>query len=440
MDNLHLLNQATSLHVLVLGTAGVAKREYMESVRDITLDENLKPYGKASSKADQFLILKDIEKELELEKGGYAQYGAYLSKTAQEEQQSDWSAICEKILDGIDSVQPTHTFLLTHAVYFRKKEFRSIIDLNLIRRFRPTVVLTLIDDAYDVSDRISRREQMAGTGSACSFAEAIEWRTVETMIGDLISRNIYLPDGILKGISSDHSTAFKELENRVARATGRIIKNFVVARKHNPRMVYRLLFERWREIVYASYPISSTRPKDAAIQEINDFRSRLHGDFTVFDPVTIDEFPVATIDAKQYVKRWPIESTAAQSTGVGNTPLQSFKDLGDDITYNFQARDFRLVNQSDCLVAYRPFYGGRETPASGVDREMIQALNGDKPIFVVHNPKVDGELTADRTKFKPIQDATSVKPTTEEIVGEVMKTQDEKKKVWNLRKLDSTWE
>ncbi len=430
------------MRVLVLGTAGVSKREYMESVRELALDENLKPYGRASSsaRAEQFLSLKDIEKELETEKGGYAQYGAYLGRTAQEEQQSDWSNVCGKILDALEKVRPTHTFLLTHAVYFRKKEFRSIIDLNLIRRFRPTVILTLIDDAYDVVDRISQRERIAGTGSVCSFAEAMEWRTVETMLGDLISRNLYLPDDMLKGISSDRSASFEELRSRIARATGPKISNFVVARKHNPRMVYRFLFERWREVVYASYPITSTRPDEEAIKEINSFRSSLHSEFTVFDPVTIDEFPISTVKEVESVKRWPMDDPKGQSVGVGNMTLESFKDLGDDIIFNFQARDFRLVHQSDCLVAYRPFYRGRPTPASGVDREMIQALDGGKPIFVVHDPVVDGELTADRTKFKPIQDATSIKPNTKEIIAEVMKTQEEKKKIWNQRGLDATWE
>jgi hypothetical protein len=236
----------------VFGTAGVAKREYMESVRDLACEKGIELGGKSSPKAEKLLMLRDVDKILEDAKGGYAQYGVYLGKTDQEEQEEEWSSVCGKVLDDVEAKDPTHAFLLVHGVYFRNKMFRSIIDLNLIRRFRPDIILILIEDAHDVVARINRKEKSEGTGSKCSFAEAIEWRTVETMVGDLLSRNLFLPEKTKNQLFGEKPSNGLEVAVRKFQTfIGPRIPSFVVARKHPPEMGYTLLFERWRLVVYA---------------------------------------------------------------------------------------------------------------------------------------------------------------------------------------------
>jgi adenylate kinase len=412
----------------------------MESVLTIACDENVKPGGKESKLAPQFLTLRDVDKEVEIGKGGYAQYGVYLSQTDQDEQEEEWSKVCGRIINEIESLDPKNAFLLAHGVYFRNKAFRSIIDLDLIRKFRPTIILTLIDDAYDVVARITKKEQAEGTGSSCSFAEAIEWRTVETMLADLISRNLFLPKEFTNYVfGKNPRPEFEELANRLETVTGERIPNFVVARKHPPNTAYRLLFERWRLVTYASYPISSTRQDDKAVEQINAFRSELQANLTMYDPVTIDEYPITRADPP-VIKRWPIDVVISNPNGIAQMSYDKFKELDQDILTNIESRDFRLVDQSDCLVAYRPFYGARESPAGGVDREMSQSLNGGKPIFVVHDEKVDGKLTASRLLFKPMGKATAVKPTTKELLQQVMGMQQTKTERWKREGIASTWE
>ncbi len=67
--------------MLVLGTAGVAKREFMQSVQDIACDKGVQPGGRSSPLAERFLMVRDVDKMVEDEKGGYAQYGVYLGST-----------------------------------------------------------------------------------------------------------------------------------------------------------------------------------------------------------------------------------------------------------------------------------------------------------------------------------------------------------------------
>jgi adenylate kinase len=399
------------LRAVILGIAGIAKREYIDRVRTIACDKNVFPGGAASPRADNFLLVRDVDKELENRKGGYAQYGAYLGRTNQDEQQKFWAEVCNEVIGEINKRNPTHAFLLVHAVYFRNKMYRSMINLNLLREFKPTVIVTLIEDSYDVTKRIEDKERTEGTGSRCTFAEALSWRTVETMFGDLLSRNI----------------------------SDRNIEHFVVARKHAPEMVYRLLFERYFLRVYAAFPISATRHQNKAVSEINAFRKRLCDEFTVFDPVTIDEYPV-TRTTPPKVKRWPMENIQLTVDGIRKMRVGDFTKLKADILRIIEARDFTLVNQSDCVVAFRPYYGGREDPSKGVDREMLEAHRAGKPVFVVHDDEKDGELTAERKMFEPIADATAIKPNLEELLDQIKKMAAEKKRKWTEDGKSSTFE
>ncbi len=426
--------------MLVLGTAGVAKREFMQSVQDIACDKGVQPGGRSSPLAERFLMVRDVDKMVEDEKGGYAQYGVYLGSTNQQEQEELWSAVCTKVLEEIEEKDPRHAFLLAHGVYFRNKMFRSIVDLNLIRRFRPGIILVLIDDAHDVVARIAKKEKSEGTGSKCTFAEAIEWRTVETMLGDLLSRNLFLPQSALDKIFSERSTeSVQQAIGRFQNFVGDRVPCFVVARKHPPQMVYSLLFERWRLVVYASYPISSTRFIKSAVNEINRFRAKLTAEFTVFDPVTIDEYPI-TRKRPVAIKRWSMPGLKTNVNGIKSMTVKKFKSLETDVLRVIEARDFRMVDQSDCLVAYRPYYGARSAPASGVDREMLQSLGSGKPIFAVHDEGVDGELTPARMLFKPIARASAIRPTTQEIMVQVRQMQEEKKRKWQEKSFEPTWE
>jgi adenylate kinase len=400
------------LRALILGIAGIAKREYIDRVRTIACDQHVVPGGTKSPLADKFLLVRDIDQELQSRKGGYAHYGAYLGKTNQDEQQGFWAEVCNEVIQEINKNNPTHAFLLVHAVYFRNKMYRSMINLNLLKEFKPSVVLTLIEDSYDVCKRIENKERIESTGSRCTFAEALSWRTVETMLGELLSRNIY-PD--------------------------RRLEHLVVARKHPPEMVYKLLFERHLLRVYTAFPISATRHRTKAVSEINAFRKQVRDEFTVFDPVTIDEYPV-TRTSPLRIKRWPMEDLGSPVDGIHQMRVSHFTKLKADVLRIIEARDFALVNQSDCVVAYRPYYGGRDDPSKGVDREMLEAHRADKPVFVVHDEELDDELTPERKMFEPIADATAIKPNLKELLTQVRKMADQKKEHWIKESLPSTFE
>ena len=60
-----------------------------------------------------------------------------------------------------------------------------------------------------------------------------------------------------------------------------------------------------------------------------------------------------------------------------------------------------MVHQSEGVVGYRPFWGGRGDPAGGVDQELKWALSLHKGAMVYH-PDEDGDP---KLMFTGIEDA-----------------------------------
>jgi hypothetical protein len=378
------------MRVLIFGTAGMKKEEFMGKVVDVAYLRNFVD-GRANPESKGYATVNHLDGNIKKELGGFPKYTAYLDNPNPRGQQEIWNKCCHAVLEEIKHEKPKHAFLLVHGTYYRNKRYFSRLNWNLLREFKPSFIVTLIDDAFDVHRRIAQVESEHETRSECSFSEAIEWRTVEIMIGDILSGNLF----------------------------ERVIPHFVLAIKHSPETLYRLLFERWRIALYTAFPIGDTRSDDGAIAEINQFREKMHKHFTVFDPVTIDEYPLIG----NRVKRWPLEGVDAQP----NVKVREIKAIERSILENIEGRDFRYVNQAEGLVAYRPFWGKRQSPSRGVDREMIQALDQNKPIYVIHDPNVDGTLTRRQKLFQPIAKAQAIKSSLDEIIDELLKWQEQRK-------------
>ena len=180
--------------------------------------------------------------------------------------------------------------------------------------------------------------------------------------------------------------------------------NYVVAVKHPVDTVFRLIFKPQSLFIYASFPISSTRNIKRQRQEIDDFRNRLHKEHTVFDPLTIDEKIISfSLDKHGKKKgklektdRWPIPTGFSM---VGDDDIRfpislktsEIREVLADIDENVKFRDYRLVSQSDSLVAYRPYYG--KQVHEGVKSEIDFAVNLMKERYF-YFPSTDGEKNA----------------------------------------------
>lgn len=204
------------------------------------------------------------------------------------------------------------------------------------------MLVTLIDDIYDVASAIASRD----VTDSLRLREIATWRAVELLVGDFLAR---------------------ETEKQ----------NFVVAVKHPVSVLQRLVFERHRKIVYCAFPISRTRATAESRAEIDLFKSRLReSGVTTFDPVTIDDLVLlhslkqTEDEAPEVVvrdgDRWELTDEPLLIDGRPPTHAGSkrtfdraeIEEATRDVQRQVVTRDFRLIEDSQAVVAYRPNWGG----------------------------------------------------------------------------------
>lgn len=289
-----------------------------------------------------------------------------------------WKKAFNNILSSIKDKKPKHAFLSMHHLFYRYSSFFSPVDWeDLIKDFQPDIFITLIDDIFSIWRRINVQDKTSPSGSYFRLREIASWRSAEILFTDFLAK--CLP-------------------------SSKSIKNYVVASKHPTKMLYRLLFEPEKLIIYAAFPITSTRKDSKKIEEINKFRMKLNEKFTVFDPITIDEDVLRIVLDKQIKRkkillirkedRWPIPNNWSLCEDV-NYPIKlhanEAREVVKDIRDHIKLRDFRLIDQADCYAGYRPHYEGNWS--KGMLAEITYARDvALKRCLFVHFPDKDGGL------------------------------------------------
>jgi len=434
------------LRALFLGTTGLEKTSVLEQIADIACKEKFELItGLKHQDAKKYIRIYDIDKQIST-KIGSLNYASFMDGKVRQHQKEVWKKELESVLKEIRNENPKHVFLSIHGVYYRYNNYFSLIDKDLLAQFNPTVIVTLIDDIYDVAYKVTEKEKNYSTNSSCTLSEALGWRTIEIFMGDFLSENLFInPESA--GIADN---IINGLPNEVKRLFKIHIPHFVMAVKHNPRMLYRLLFDRKKLVLYASFPITSTRTDPKKIDEINEFKKKLEEKYTVLDPATIDELVIKekTKVESEYVQMKANNAIEKECDGLvlfkrlhgnysrsttypPNLDLKELFSLQQAIKKQVEKRDYRMVAQSEDVVAYRPYWGGRTDPSGGVDAELSYANDLDKGILAYH-PADDGKPDM---FFKGVDKAIK-KDNISELLKQLELTQREKDE---KSKLD-TWE
>lgn len=377
----HMLSAARrhQLRVIFTGPTGVEKNAVLEPLARRALREAGLPEDLSTSEARGFLQYITVEREIVDLMGSRlpGTFERYLDSFNQERQTTLWQQALDRILDRLERERPEHVFLSVHCTFYRNSRFFSPLDWNRLRAFKPDVLVTLIDDVYDVWNRVNQREHRAPAGSYLRLREIAAWRSVEVMVSDLLAQQMY---------------------------PGKQLPNYVVARKHPPTTLHRLLFCPDSLVVYLSFPISHVRRDPRLRAEIDRFRLRLHERYTVFDPLAIDERILRTLcenrgpDGEVLLRaeeRWPVLPEGQGERQDRNYPIHlvapEVEEVLLDIDRQTVERDYRLIRQSDCLAVYRPQLGG--IASTGVHSEMMYAREvATCPVFVCWPPE-DGAIS-----------------------------------------------
>lgn len=290
------------------------------------------------------------------------------------------------------------------AVVWSQYGARVILDPSkVVNDFKPDVIITLIDDVYDMWWRTEHRAQGADYFGRPSLEQLIEVRRVELIVGD-----------------------------QIAAIAGPNCRHFALAMSHPIDCLSRLAYAPKPTVVYTCIPITGPREMEAqgdlsGIEEINSFLKEVidtqlsdnTGSLVMICPLTIDELPFrgafaaekskalgSGVGLRDFLKntdftfdrdklRWPLSGVWSDPMTLGvdkqyqkAIPALLVENVTGLIYTDVGLRDFRLVAQSDCLLVYNPCF--REDKISrSVKQEITDASSDSKPVFAFQDPAKD---------------------------------------------------
>jgi len=382
------------MRVIFTGQTGTKKKEVLKALkREILKHHPEYPQDLDSSDLRRFIADYNVE-------NGFRPTTliSWLETSNQREKERIWRNSLKEILEQEEKENPYHSFLTLHLTFQRKSRFFSPLSwegtLELIKQFKPDYCVTLIDDIYSIWSRIA-------PGSYLRLREIMTWRNIETLMTDILAKYV---------TPQDQKTEIYRYPYK---------RSPVVSIKHPPEMLYKLLFEPKTLKIYTAFPITRTRDDPKKRAEIDNFRKALHKNFVVFDPLTIDELPLEKLlreHQSQHPKtnlantfldleatyRWPLLKPVLYSEN--HYPIKQLKGLEifevvskergkrSEVERSIQLRDFRLIDQADYMVVYRPQYKTGE-PSGGVTSETVYALNNAlREVHFIHNFAEDGDI------------------------------------------------
>lgn len=383
-----------SLRILVAGHAGLKKTAALHRLRDEIIEQ----------KPDSNVAIVEAE-------DGISDMPAFLGLDL-ERKQAQWQKSVIAAIEGWKSLDPMPdiTLLNLHLSYLWQSHLFSPMAwpvepvsnsttpfFDYVKReFKPDIVVILIDDVQAVQSRTKSR------GYEFRLREIMHWRDSEILLAELLASHV----------AAQKNTPLYPHENAL-----------VVAVRHSPNMLYRLLFDRQRLRIYTSFPIGAPRRltdmsrRKAAFQEIDRFRRKLAEDFTVFDPLTIDEFPMQykcdalkgavtepiinlpagdqwTIPAEETLCDEDRQDVQLETSQVAEIALKLGAEGKSEIARQTQIRDHRLIDQSDIVVVYRPTMLGDGDWSHGTYDEASYAYRRGKPFIVIRDKAEDPALAA----------------------------------------------
>jgi len=322
--------------VLVTGQSGINKKEYINDVLKCCEREKIKVFdfgeamyneaSKAGAKIGPGKILS-----LPLLRLNMIRRSVF----------KDLIRICEK--------EPECNILVnTHSCFRWERGLFHTFDFDLLSEFNPEMYITLIDDVDAIHYRLSTREDPHAMDF--SLKDIMVWREEEIITTEMI-----------------------------ALAQGK--PHYVLPRLNPIDTIPKLMFSPNLKKAYLSFPITKVRDKPEVVQKIQEFRKKMALELIVFDPYTIQEkrLLVAAHEASQAEKEVEIETYEKTQ----KLKIEDIRAIEKEIDGQIISRDFKLIEQSDMIVAFIPEVKGEPDISAGVQSEIQYGHDLPREVYVI---------------------------------------------------------
>ena len=262
--------------------------------------------------------------------------------------------ILHDIGEGDNVIIDTHaTFRWSHGLF-------SAFDFEELKWFSADMYITIVDDVDAIIARLNKRE--SPDLYRYKLKDIMVWREEEILATELIS-----------GLDPDRS------------------RFFIATRVDSAETIYRLMFQNHLKKAYLSFPITHVQEQGEILAKIDLFREEMKKHLIAFDPLLMNEKRLHTEMLAELGKGSPKDFIEVESIGhKQKINMSDILEIINDIDGQIISRDFKLIDQSDMILAYIPKDdAGRPIISPGVIRELDHAHDEMKEIYVIWDSPED---------------------------------------------------
>lgn len=324
--------------VLVFGQIGLRKKQFLEKVKEVAVS---------------------CGKRVEVHHVGSKMYacdptirpGRILEKSL-----SQLTHIRARVVDGIaNSISRedagTCHIVNTHATFRWSNGLFLGYTKSEIESLHPDCCVTLIDNVQNVRRSLNLRESKP---AAYSLKDILHWREEEILASDLASE-----------MMAD-------------------CRHLIVPMGGGPEFLLRLLLNGGRRTAYLSYPISLVREDEATQRLVAKLREEIGRRLIAYDPYWMTEGQLKeTYSRAKRAGKKRVSVPVPRESGNLILPTEEIGRALTDINGQIVSRDFRLIQQSDLVVALVPERNGQPQLSIGVQSELDYAQELTLDRFVI---------------------------------------------------------
>ena len=310
------------MRVLFTGQTGINKKSHLHAIKDLCA-------GRGKS-IDAVFSIGDLMYDESQQAGRALKEGKILDLPLAELailRRSAFNRI-SKESSGMETV-----FVDSHAVFRWNNQLFRAFELTDFEIFRPDVIVTLLDDVEAVKsnlDELNASGQLP-ENTTYSMRDLMIWREEEILASEILASTLKIPHYVL-GTRLDSAVSSSPLE-----------------------VVFNLIFEPWKKRAYISYPISDAQTKPEVWEKVLQFRKLSRSYLSAFDPLMISEKRLYNMMLKSRQEN-PQKTDLVCNVGERSVrlSLQDIESISQDIDGQIVARDYKLIDQSEMIVAYIP--------------------------------------------------------------------------------------
>lgn len=258
-------------------------------------------------------------------------------------------SVCKDIIHYCEMHPKENILINTHSCFRWERGLFHAFDFDLLARLNPDMYITLIDDVDAIYTRLTERKDPHVF--EFSLKDIMVWREEEIITTEML--------------------AFAQSK-----------PHFTIPRKNPNDTIFKIIFREDLKKSYVSFPITKVLDKPEIVKQINEFRDTLAKHLIVFDPYAIQEKRLLLFmnEAKENGQTEIEPKTLGKKIKFN---LSDIASIEKDIDGQIISRDFRLIDQSDMVIAFIPEVKGEPDISAGVQSEIQYAHDLPRDVYVI---------------------------------------------------------